>query len=290
MRRRPLVTAAIAAAFAAGTAWAPLAAQAVTYRWSVGDTLRYRNTTKMEGVVHGAAGDAPFSLSREAVYAFAFGGGESLTAWYESLAVEASGALGGDKPNPQELLHLPYHLHMEPNGRVVTIKSPTLPRTARLIAELSPQLDDFFPRLPASGKLARGATWTDTVTRNENDADGQHHVSIRRISHYKALGDSTFDGKPGIVITQHTEVRITTSAPMQQQPYIATLSLTGDENGTALFGIADGRMLSRERTGELRGAVTYKGGDKPWVVNQSYHFHRTDILEAPQPLQPPPKP
>ncbi|HXD22620.1 MAG TPA: hypothetical protein VN613_04620 [Gemmatimonadaceae bacterium] len=282
MRARPLAAALAACSVTAATTAVPLAAQDATYHWSVGDTLRYRNATKMEGVVHGAAGDAPFTLSRNATYAFAFGGGEALTAWYEALTVEASGALGGDKPNPQELLHLPYHLRMEPNGRVVTIKSPTLPRTARLIAELSPQLDDFFPRLPLSGKVAAGTTWTDTVTRSENDPDG-HKVSVRRISHYTAGGDSTFEGKRGIVITQHTEVRITTSSPMQQQPFVATLSLTGNEDGTALFSIADGRMLARERNGELRGEVTYKGGDKPWVVNQSYRFHRTDVLEAPPP-------
>jgi hypothetical protein len=279
MRARALVMATLVAAAPAANA---LQAQSVAYRWTVGDTLRYRNSTKMEGVVHGAAGDAPFTLSRDAVYAFAPGGDESLTAWYESLSVDASGALGGDKPNAQELLHLPYRLHMDPNGRVVTIKSPTLPRTARLIAELSPQLDDFFPRLPATGTVAPGTTWTDTVTRTENDTSG-HHVSIRRISHYRVAGDSTYDGKSGLVITQHTEVRITTSAPMKQQPFVADLSLTGDEDGTAVFSVADGRMLSRERAGELRGAVTYKGGDAPWVVNQSYRFHRTDVLEIPPP-------
>jgi len=164
----------------------------------------------------------------------------------------------------------------------VTIKSPTLPRTARLIAELSPQLDDFFPRLPVTGAVAPGAVWTDTVTRSENDPDG-HKVSVRRISHYAAGGDTTIDGRRGMLITQRTEVHITTSAPMQQQPFVAVLTLAGDEQGTALFSVADGRMLSRERDGELRGEVTYKGGDKPWVVNQSYHFHRTDILESPPP-------
>ena len=280
MIARPLAVAALSVLACAAAASLP--AQAVTYHWSVGDTLRYHNTTKMEGVVHGAAGDAPFTLSRDAVYAFAFGGGDALTAWYESLAVDASGALGGDKPNPQDLLHQPYRLHMDPNGRVVTIKSPTLPRTARLIAELSPQLDDFFPRLPVSGNVSEGEMWTDTVTRSENDPDG-HHVSIRRISHYKAVRDSMVGGKPAMVITQHTEVRITTSAPMQQQPFVTDLSLTGDEDATALFSVAEGRMLSRERSGELRGAVTYKGGEKPWVVNQSYRFHRTDVLEATAP-------
>ena len=282
MTVRTMLAALAAATTIAGTGVAPLAAQRVTYRWSTGDTLRYRNTTKMDGIMHGAAGDAPFTLSREATYAFAFGGGDALTAWYEALSVEASGALAGDKPNPQELIHQPYRLRMEPNGRVVTVKSPTLPRTARLIAELSPQLDDFFPRLPVTGMVSAGAVWTDTVTRSENDPDG-HKVSVRRISHYAAGGDTTIDGRSGILITQRTEVHITTSAPMQQQPFVAVLTLTGDEEGTALFSVADGRMLSRERNGELRGEVTYKGGDKPWVVNQSYHFHRTDVLESPPP-------
>jgi hypothetical protein len=267
----------LACAFAAATA--SVSAQTVAYRWAVGDTLRYKNSTKMEGVVHGAAGDAPFTLSRDAVYAFAFGGDESVTAWYEALSVDASGALGGEKPNPSELLHLPYRLHMEPNGRVVTIKAPNLPRTARLIAELSPQLDDYFTRLPVSGKVSPGTIWTDTVTRYENDPDG-HRTSVRRISHYKATGDTVVNGKTAIVITQHTDVHITTSAPMQQQPYVADLSLNGEDDGIALFSVAEGRLLLRERSGELRGAVTYKGGDKPWVVNQSYHFHRTDELQT----------
>ena len=266
-------------ALAYAVAGSSLSAQTASYRWSVGDTLRYRNITKMEGVVHGVAGDAPFTLSRDAVYAFAFGGDESVTAWYEALSVDASGALGGDKPNSAELLHLPYRLHMEPNGRVVTIKAPNLPRTARLIAELSPQLDDYFTRLPVSGKLSVGSAWVDTVTRSENDPDG-HRTSVRRISHYKATSDTTVNGKPAIVITQHTDVHITTSSPMQQQPYVADLALTGEEEGVALFSLAEGRLLVRERTGELRGAVTYKGPDKPWVVNQSYHFHRTDVLET----------
>lgn len=283
MTVRTMLAATIAVAAVVGAAGpVPLGAQRVTYHWSAGDTLRYRNTTKMDGIMHGAAGDAPFTLSRDATYAFAFGSGDALTAWYEALTVEASGALAGDKPNPQELVHQPYHLRIEPNGRVVTVKSPTLPRTARLIAELSPQLDDFFARLPVTGVVTLGSTWTDTVTRSENDPDG-HKVSVRRISHYTAGGDTTIDGRRGMLITQRTEVHITTSAPMQQQPFVAVLTLTGDEEGTAVFSVSDGRMLSRERNGELRGEVTYKGGDKPWVVNQSYRFHRTDVLESPPP-------
>ena len=112
MIARPLAVAALSVLACAAAASLP--AQAVTYHWSVGDTLRYHNTTKMEGVVHGAAGDAPFTLSRDAVYAFAFGGGDALTAWYESLAVDASGALGGDKPNPQDLRRLGARSGIEP--------------------------------------------------------------------------------------------------------------------------------------------------------------------------------
>jgi hypothetical protein len=258
---------------------ATLGAQQAVYRRLAGDTLRYRNTTKMEGVVHGAAGDAPFTLSRDATFAFAFGGGESVTAWYDALAIEASGALGGEKSNPELLLRLPFRLHMEPNGRVVTVKAPELPRTARLIAELPPQLDDFFPRLPANGDVTIGTAWIDTATRVERDSAG-HHLSIRRISHYRATRDSVVGGRPVVVITQHVDVRITSTSPMHTQPYITALALSGDEDGVALFCVAEGRLLERDRTGELHGAVTYRGGDEPWVVNQTYRYHRTDVLTA----------
>jgi len=176
----------------------------------------------------------------------------------------------------------PFHLHMEPNGKVVTVKAPELPRTARLIAELPPQLDDFFPRLPLDGRLAVGTVWTDTATRTESDSAG-HHLSIRRINHNRATRDSIVGSRRVIVIVQRVEIRITSTVPMQTQPYIAALSLSGEENGAALFCVSEGRLLSRERTGELHGAVTYKGGDEPWVVNQSYHYRRTDVLEPGKP-------
>jgi len=271
--RVPLALALVVAAVS-GT----LPAQQALYSRSAGDTLRYHNMTKMDGVMHGAAGDTPFTLSRTATFAFVFSGGDTLTAWYDALAIDASGALAGETPNSEALLHAPFRLRMEPNGRVTTIKSPGLPRAARLFAELPTQLDDFFTRLPASGKMPIGAKWADTATRTESDSAG-HRLSIRRISHYRALRDSTIGRRRVVVISQHTDIRITSSVPMQQQPYVDALSLSGIEDGTALFCVAEGRLLSRERNGRLRGSVTYRGGDSPWVVNQSYRYHRTDVLE-----------
>jgi hypothetical protein len=274
MRKRALFSVAIAI----GAPIAALGAQAAVYSREAGDTLRYHNSTRMEGMVHGAAGDAPFTITREATFAFSFAGGESVTAWFDSLAIEASGALGGEKSHSEELLRAPFKLHMESNGRVLTVKAPELPRNARLIAELPPQLDDFFPRLPASAKMSIGSVWIDTSTRSESDSAG-HHLLIRRISHYKALRDTVVDSQKAVLISQHTDVKITSTVPMQTQPYIAALSLTGVEDGIAIFCPSAGRLLSRDRKGELRGAVTYKGGDEPWVVNQAYHYHRMDVLE-----------
>lgn len=259
---------------------APVAmhAQGATYRRDTGDTLRYHNVTKMDGMVHGAAGDAPFTITREATFAFTFDGGDHVTAWFDSLAIEASGALGGEKSQSEELLRAPFTLRMEANGRVQTVKAPELPRNARLIAELPPQLDDFFPRLPESGRMPIGTAWTDTATRSQSDSAG-HHLLIRRVTRYKAVRDTVVDGQKAVVISQHVDVKITSSVPMQTQPYIAALSLTGTEDGMAVFSPSLGRLLSRDRKGTLRGAVTYKGTDAPWVVKQTYHYHRTDELE-----------
>jgi hypothetical protein len=280
MRRAPLGFALVLSMLAASGP--PLGAQSTVYKQAAGDTLRYKNSTKMEGMVHGAAGDAPFTLVRNATFAFAFTGGESVIAWYDALSVDASGAMAGDKPNPEALLRAPFHLHMEPSGHVVTLKAPELPRTARLIAEIPPNLDDFFPTLPKSAKLTIGSTWTDTTTRSASDTAG-HKFSQRRISHYLVTRDTVVDRRSAMVITQRTEVRITSTVPMQAQPYIAALSLSGEETGFSLFCVAEGRLLSRERNGELHGAVTYKGPAEPWVVNQSYRYHRSDVLERERP-------
>ena len=280
MKARAAISLALFVSIAAAAA---LRAQdAAIYVRAAGDTIRYRNVTKMDGTVHGAAGDAPFTLSRDAVFAFAFSGTDAVTAWYDALSIEASGALGGQKPNPDALLHAPFRLHMEPNGRVATIKAPELPRTARLIAELPPGFDDFFPRLPSTGSLSIGATWTDTSTRNESDTTGRR-IYMRRISHYKVVGDSIVGGRKATIVSQHTDVRIMSTTPMQQQPYVAELALSGDEDGVALFFVTQGRMFSRDRRGDLHGAITYKGGDEPFVVDQNYHYRRSDILEPQRP-------
>lgn len=260
----------------------PLCAQAPVYKQAAGDTLRYKNSTTMEGMVHGAAGDVPFTLVRNATFAFAFTGGESVVAWYDALAVEASGPMAGEKPNSEALLRAPFHLHMDPNGHVVTVNSPELPRIARLIAEIPPNLDDFFPSLPRARKLTIGTTWTDTATRVASDTAG-HKFSQRRINHYAATRDTVIGGRTATIITQRTEVRITSTVPMQTVPYIAALSLSGEETGVSVFSVSEGRLLSRERNGELHGAVTYKGSAEPWVVNESYRYHRTDVLERAKP-------
>ncbi len=260
---------------------APLAAQRAVYRHPTGDTLRFHDSTKMDGDVHGAAGDAPFTLSRDATISFAFGAGESVQAWYESLSIDASGALGGPPANPEALLHAPFLLNMEPNGRVQTLRSPTFPRTMRLIAEIPPGLDDYFPRMPASGAVLRmNEAWTDTVTRVESDSTGRH-FSNRRITRYRYDRDTVDGDRHALVIVVHTDVRIESSVPMQQQPYIALLALTGEEDGMAVFSAVEGRLLARDRKGELRGTVTYKGEDDPWVVNQSYRFHRISVAIEP---------
>jgi hypothetical protein len=277
---------AAAVALFALAAIAPVAAQRAVYRHPTGDTLRFHDSTRMDGVVHGAAGDEPFTLSRNATIAFAFGTGESVQAWYETLAIDASGALGGPPANSDALLHAPFLLHMEPNGRVQTLRSPTFPRAMRLIAEIPPQLDDYFPRFPVSGAPLRLAqAWTDTVSRVERDSAGRR-FSTRRITRYRYDHDTVDAGRHALVIVTHTDVRIESSMPMQQQPYIAALALTGDEDGLAVFSAAEGRLLARDRTGELRGTVTYKGGDDPWVVNQSYRFHRLSVAIEPASANP----
>ncbi len=252
----------------------PVLAQRAVYTLAGGDTLRFHETTKIDGVVHGAAGDNTFSITRESTIAFAFMGGESVQASYDALAVEASGAMGGQKTNGDELLHQAFVLHMEPNGRVQTIHSPSFPRSVRLIAQLPPQFDDFFLRLPATGApIEIGTAWVDTTTLVRNDTAGQR-LSIRRIGHYRAERDSMVASRPAIVVNVHTELRFDTSTPMKQSPFVSSLVLTGDEDGIVLFSLVEGRMLGRERTGELRGVLTYKGsGDEPFVVNQSYKFH-----------------
>jgi hypothetical protein len=252
----------------------PLGAQHLAYDRTAGDTLHFRETTRIDGVVHGAAGDNAFALTRQSTVAFAFGTGDALQAWYEAFTIDGSGALGGQHASGDSLLHVPFTLKMTPNGRVQTVHAPAIPRSMRLIAELPVQFDDFFPRLPASGAtVTKGASWSDTATTTDGEVGGPRRTSIRRITHYHADHDSIVAGQRTVVITLKSELRLEAQAQMQQAPFVVSLLLTGNEDGTALFSVSQGRLLARERNGELHGALTYKGGDQPITLNQNYKYH-----------------
>jgi hypothetical protein len=247
-------------------------AQRVEYARTPGDTLHFLETTHIDATSKGRAGPLQFSIDQSARLSLTFLTADSAAGAYDSLVLTMHGPTEGKPISVTPGWRSPFQLRMRTNGDVETLRSPELPPLARDIADYLPPFEGFFPRLPL-GDLRPGATRIDTVTRKETSAAGRR-LSTRRIVHVTVAGDTMVGSAPATLLNIQVEIHIESSAHLQQQPYTADLVLEGSENGTAL--IAGGRLLSRERTGELRGTTTYNTGATTLVVNQSYTF-RVDI-------------
>ena len=251
---------------------APLAAQPAAYRRTPGDTVRLREATTAEMTLRTPGGDLPATLRHDAVVAVAFTAGDTARAWYEALAVEASGAAGLQRPATDAVLRRPFTLAMDARGRVRTLAAPEIPAAVRGITDLSHQFDDFFLRLPAA-PLRVGLAWSDTVVHRDSSAARYTHAT--RAAHYRVERDTVVGGRRALVVSMRQAVRLEAGGPVEGQPIRTDAVLAGGDSGIVVFAPAEGRLLGRARSGEMRGTLTVRGGAEPLAIPQTYRYRST---------------
>jgi hypothetical protein len=239
------------------------------------DTLRFREVTTIEVRMTTPQGDVPVSTEHDATIAVLLLPGDSAKAWYESLRLGINSPAGVESPETGSALRQPFRLTFDPRGRITLVSAPTFPEKFESITDLTQQFSDFFLRLPAQ-PLRLGLAWTDSLTRTTKTADKSN--VMRSIASYRVERDTTVANEPAFVISMRQQLSSESEGPIRGQPVRARALTTGSDDGVYVFS-KSGRMLGRQRTGTLTGALTLTGDGGSMEIPQTFTYkNRIDVV------------
>ncbi len=234
-----------------------------------GDTVRYREITESEVTLYTPGGTRLLDVGHDATITLAFGISDSITAWYDTLALKVESLTGGRRPATSALLRQPFHLRCDAPGRLVTLRAPTIPPDIREVTDLSQQFADFLVRVPP-GVLRVGAAWTDTLEYAVPAAAGAFR-KYSAITTWQVQQDTAVGGGRGWILTGRGRIRTEAGNALTGGRGQATVELAGEERGRAVLA-PDGRMLSRTRQGDLTGRLSIRSGASANDFSQDYTY------------------
>jgi len=246
-----------------------LPARAQTTYASTRDTLRYRETTQLQVHLTMPQGEIPMSVEQRSTIALVRLPGDSARAWFDSLAISATGPQGEMKPPTDSALKRAFRLGLDARGRVKDVNAPQWPASLQGVTDLSHQFDDFFLRLPAQ-PLKVGLAWSDTTSQTDSTAD--RFSRWRRTSDYRVERDTTVGTTPAVVVSMKQKMSATISAPIPNQGMRSDAQMQGEENGYFVFAPTTGRLIARRREGKLEGPVKASGAMGEMQMNQSITY------------------
>jgi hypothetical protein len=244
---------------------APPAASCITGR----DTLRYRELTESELTLYTSAGTRLIDQKHDATITLAFGPSDSVTAWYDSLALEVESLKGTQRPPADALLGQRFRLVCDANGRLTTLAAPAVPPEIRELSDLSQQFTDFLIRVP-QGKLQVGSEWTDTLDQVAPETAGASR-RYTAITTWRVQRDTLLDGRRARVLSGRTTLKLDAGDPLVGRPGQARSALAGAEKAQAVLA-EDGRLLSRSKEGTLTGRLTVRSGSGEQSYAQDYTY------------------
>ena len=195
--------------------------------------------------------------------------GDSARAWYDSLAISASGPQGEQRPATDSALKLPFRMELDARGRVKNVKAPTWPASLQGVADLSHQFDDFFLRLPAQ-PLKVGLAWSDTTT--QTDSTGERFSRWVRTADYRVERDTMVGETAALVVRMKQKMNARVAGPVPNQPMRTDAQFSGEEEGYFVFAPKTGRLIARRREGQLEGPVKASGAMGEMEMSQSISY------------------
>lgn len=257
-----------------------VAQAAVGYVRTPGDTVRYRSRTMISIITDAPRGPSESSSAVDETIALVFGGGDSATAWWESLDVSQARNGGRVHPVTTAVLGLPFAVRVDARGRIQVVKAPPLPDSVVRIRDLKSEFTDFGLRLPnGGGALAVGAEWSDTVVVRVALARGAT-TTTRTISHYRAERDTTVDSVAAIVVRASEDGSVDGSTPARDGEAASTVALHGTGTSVYVFAPAIGRFIARQRSQEMSGTVEVVTGGGETSLPLSARYDGTIRLVA----------
>ena len=246
-----------------------LPARAQTTYASTRDTLRFRETMQLQVHLTMPQGEIPMSVEQRSTIALVRLPGDSARAWFDSLAISATGPQGEMKPPTDSALKRMFRLGLDARGRVRDVNAPQWPASLQGVTDLSHQFDDFFLRLPAK-PLKVGLAWSDTTSQTDSTAD--RFSRWRRTTDYRVERDTTIGTTPAVVVSAKQRMSATISAPIPNQGMRSDAQMQGEENGYFVFAPTTGRLIARRREGKLEGPVKASGTMGEMQMNQSISY------------------
>jgi hypothetical protein len=245
-----------------------LAQQSAGYRHGP-DTLRYHELSRAELTLHTPAGVRLMDLTHDATVALAFGAGDTATAWYEALALEAQSLQGVRRPVTTSLLRQPFVLRLDQRGRATTLRSPALTSEILELSELSQEFTDFFVRLPVQ-PLGLGVEWIDTLVHTVPEARLAHR-RYTAVTRWRVERDSTTADGPAWILSSQGAVTLEAGNPLPASGGRVVSVLEGEERGGAILS-RDGRLLSRTKEGSLTGRLEMRASSPARSFEQGYTY------------------
>jgi hypothetical protein len=240
-----------------------------------GDTLRFRDVSRVDMRFTTPQGEMPMTIEHAATIAVRRFPGDTAHAWYESLSVGVTGPAGVQKPATDSALNTPFRMRLDSRGRVGILSVPRFPASFTGVTDLAHQFDDFFLRLPA-GTLRIGLTWSDTSVTTDSTAE--KFMRRRSVASYRVERDTVVDGVRALVISAKQAIRINTAGRIPQPAARAEGSLSGSDEGFFVFAPRAGRLLGRRYEGRLSGDVVLTGDSGQMNMQQSLSY--TNTLDA----------
>jgi hypothetical protein len=239
---------------------------------SARDTLRFRETTQLRMTLTMPQGEVPMAMQQSALISLVRLPGDSARAWFDSLAISATGPQGEQHPATDSALKRQFTLGLDARGRVTNVHAPQWPASLQGVTDLSHQFDDFFLRLPAQ-PLKVGLAWSDTTTRTDSTAD--RFTRWVRSTDYRVERDTTVGTTHAFVVQVKQKMSATISAPVPNQQMRSDAQLSGEETGFFVFAPTTGQLLGRRREGKLEGPVKASGAMGEMQMNQSIAYTGT---------------
>jgi hypothetical protein len=141
-------------------------------------------------------------------------------------SIAASGPMG-PPPGLEKLRGVKVMAKLAPSGTLYSAVGPTddsIPNGSQVTDEMS----RFLPKV--RGKLAAGATWTDTTTGKAKQ--GGLDIDRKVVASYTVVGDTTVGGEKSWKIARATATTLSGSGTSQGQPM--TMEGTSNGKGTLL--------------------------------------------------------
>jgi hypothetical protein len=265
MRTLPIVIAAVTLQASA--------LHAQQYKRTPGDTLRYRETSRMTTSADGPTGAATINIESSGLIVITFLRGDSARVWYDSINAKIDspmGDLGGDLA--RQMVNQPFTLRFLPDGTVETVSAPSMQGPAGgMVAQNA--FHEWFPKLPAG--LAIGSAWQDTV-KTEMSPMPELKVNATTLRRFRVARDSTVAGLRVFVIETTGTSETTSTGSMSGMNIVSTLK--GEFTGTILYAPNPGIVVGRASLTKMEGVTEMSGAMSMTMPQRSTMDARLELV------------